>query len=187
LEWITAEIANDPEALNQTRRAHDLERARIEALESKSGSTVNLCLTLLATSLALSGYQLAFLRQHGFRHDCWLLLVPAALSIMCVTTAGITALEIQRVGIYQWAGAEPLGYTPGGRLGLVRAEEEGRRLANWSARIKVNAYLQARAWLSRALVAMILSAVVAIGMATRPPTTVVSRPAEHSAITSITK
>lgn len=47
-EWITEDIAAEPQALEQTRRAHDLELARVDSLESKSSGMVTLCLTLLA-------------------------------------------------------------------------------------------------------------------------------------------
>jgi len=166
LEWLTSEIAEKLEALEQTRRAHDLERERAQLLEAKATGMVTLCLTLLATALALGGYQVGILR--GAHRPNWLLIVPAALSVACLVFAAITSLEVQRVGIYQWEGAEPFGRDPDGRLGIVRAEETGRQLARWTAGIKVNGYLQARAWLSRAIVALIASAIVTIGMATGP-------------------
>ena len=128
-----------------------------------------LCLTLLATALAIAGYQVGVLRHES--HPTWWLLAPAVLSVGFLAIAAICSLEVQRVGIYQWEGAEPLGRTPGGRLGLVGSEETGRRLAAWTAGVKANGFLQARAWLSRALVALIVSAIVAIGMATRPAAT----------------
>lgn len=167
LDWITQGIADDPHALEQTRRAHDLERGRADSLEQKSAALVTLCLSLLAIGLAIGGYQLGYVRHHHSGH--WWLIVPAGVSVACLAMATISALEVQRVGIYQWEGAEPLGRQPGGVLGLVLAEEKGRRLAEGTALIKANQFLQARAWLSRALIALILAALVTIGMATIPP------------------
>lgn len=166
VEWITVDIADHPEALAQTRRAHDLELDRVTSLESKASGMVTLCLTLLATALAIAGYEVGFLRDE--QDSRWWLLTPAVLSLAFLALAAITSLEVQRVGVYQWEGAEPLGREPGSFLGLVESEERGRRLAGWSAGIKADGFLQARAWLSRALVALIVSVFVAIGMATRP-------------------
>jgi hypothetical protein len=166
VEWITEAIASSPEALGQTRRAHDLERDRADSLEKKAIAVVSLCLSLLATALIIGGYQLGYLRRH--QSSMWWLLAPAAVSIACLVFTAINALEVQRVGIYQWEGAEPLGRQPGGLLGLVQAEEQGRQLAHWTAGNKANGFLQTRAWLSRALIALILSAFVTIGMATKP-------------------
>jgi len=166
LEWITREIAEAPDALEQTRRAHDLERSRVVSLEQKGATIATLCLGLLAVALAVGGYQVGYLRREGTSQ--WWLLIPAVLAIAFLAMATITALEIQRVGVYQWEGAEPLGRNPGGKLGLVRSEETGRRLAQASARVKADGLLQTRAWLSRSLVALIISAFVTIAMATTP-------------------
>ena len=164
--WITEKMAEHSEALEQSRRAHDLERARAEGLEKKASSIATLCLSLLATALAIGGYELAYVREGPAVR--WWLLVPAGASVVFLVLATVGALEIQRVGVYQWEGAEPLGREPGGLLGLVQAEEKGRQLANWTAGVKANTLLQMRAWLSRSLVALVLSSLVAIGIASRP-------------------
>ena len=166
LDWITREIAEHPDALEQTRSAHDRERESVALVESKAGTMVAICLTLLATAIALGGYQVKFLR--GDHHATWLWITPALLSIVLFAWASVTSLETLRVGLYQWEGAEPLGREPGGRLGLVQSEETGRRFANATARMKANRLLQAWAWMSRALAALTLSAIVSIAMATRP-------------------
>src|SRR4051812_11757366 len=62
VDWITPEIANQPEALAQTRRAHDFEQKRVASLEAKGSTMVNLCLTLLAIALATAGYEIRILR-----------------------------------------------------------------------------------------------------------------------------
>lgn len=166
LDWITREIADFPDALDQTRRAHALERERAVSLEAKASTMASLCLTLTATALAVGGYELQYVRRgHG---GAWWCTIPAAFSVVFLALAVISALEVQRVGIYQWEGAEPLARPPGGLLGLVQSEEVGRQFAAWTALTKANGFLQARAWLSRALVCLILSALVAIGIATRP-------------------
>lgn len=166
LDWITADIAEHPDALDQTRRAHDLQLSRVDLLEQKGAAIVTLSLGLLTLALAVGGYQLGYLRRHEHAH--WWLLMPAGLSVCFLVLATISGLEIQRVGVYQSVGAEPIGTPPGGRLALVREEEVGRRLAQWSAGIKVDGFLQARAWLSRALVALIAAALVTIAMASTP-------------------
>jgi hypothetical protein len=139
-------------------------------LEQKAAAAVTLCLSLLAVALAIGGYQVGFVRDHLAENGylLTLLLLPAMASIVFLVLATIVGLEVQRVGIFQWEGAEPLGRKPGGNLGLVSAEETGRRLAQWTARAKANGALQARAWLSRAIVALILSSVVTVGMASTP-------------------
>lgn len=166
VDWITEEIAEHPDALDQTRRAHDLQLNRIDLLEQKGATIATLCLGLLTVALAVGGYQLGYLRRHDPTQ--WWLLVPAGLSVCFLALATISGLEIQRVGVYQTVGAEPLGTETGGRLGLVREEEVGRRLTQWSAGVKVDRLLQTRAWLSRALVALIAAALVTIVMASAP-------------------
>ncbi len=184
LEWLTQEMADQPEALVQTRRAHDQERDRASYTEGKASSMATLALTLLATALLIAGYQVNFLRNQHQSLLSWE-LAPAVLSIAFISMNVITCLEVQRVGIYLSVGAEPLGRPPAGALAILRQEELGRRYAAWTAKVKVNQLMQARAWLSRALVALILSAVIAIGMATRPSEKADTSPATISSTATV--
>lgn len=181
--WITTERAAHPEALAQARRAHDMQLARADAIEVKSSRMTTLCFTLLGVSLVLGGFQVHYARIHGGLWELWLL--PVAASIVLLTLATVSALEIDRVGLYTHTGSEALAphSEPADALAeLVRAEDHGRRLAEWTASRKADQLLQARAWLSRAIVTLLVSAVLAILMAALPiPTRVSKTPAVRAA------
>jgi hypothetical protein len=183
--WITAARAAHPEALAQARRAHDMQRARADAIEVKSNRMTTLCLTLLGVSLALGGLQVHYARIHS---ELWyLLLLPAAASIAFLGLATVSALEVDRVGLYTYTGGEALAgqdQLADATADLVKAEEYGRRLAEWTATKKADQLLQARAWLSRAIVTLLISALLAIAMAAWPAHTAASKTPASSAVQS---
>ena len=143
--WITTGRAEHPEALEQARRAHDMQRDRADAIEQKSNRMATLCLTLLGVSLALGGFQVHYARTHG---ALWsILLVPVAASVAFLTLATVAALEVDRVGLYTHTGGEALAgndQLADATADLIRAEEYGRRLAEWTASKKADQLLQAR-------------------------------------------
>lgn len=142
------------------QRAHDLELARAQLVETKASRLAQTSLGLLAVSIALAGFQLGIGRRFG--GDWWFLLVtPAALGIVCLVLAGIQALEIDRVGLYSPGTPEELVRAANSLAAETAAEERGRWYASWTARHKYDALLQARAWFSRSLVALLLAGIVA--------------------------
>ena len=180
--WITTGRAEHPEALEQARRAHDMQRDRADAIEQKSNRMATLCLTLLGVSLALGGFQVHYARTHG---ALWsILLVPVAASVAFLTLATVAALEVDRVGLYTHTGGEALAgndQLADATADLIRAEEYGRRLAEWTASKKADQLLQARAWLSRAVVTLLISALLAIIMVAWPvPTRASKTPASST-------
>lgn len=181
--WITAARAAHPEALAQARRAHDMQRARADAIEVKSNRMTTLCLTLLGVSLVLGGFQVHYARIHS---ELWyLLLLPVAASIAFLALATVSALEVDRVGLYTYTGGEALAGSDqpaNATADLVKAEEYGRRLAEWTATKKADQLLQARAWLSRAIVTLLTSALLAIAMAAWPAHSAASKTPASSAI-----
>lgn len=164
VSWITALVAKNPAVLEATRRAHERERERAESAEAKASRLVTLCLSLLTIAIALGAYQLSVVRS-GDVHAAFLL--PAALSIVALVAAGITSLEIDRVGIYANPGAKPhLKSDPD--CAVLIEEEVARGWASWTAGRKMNQLLNARAWLSRAMLCLLASAIVAAVMVSEP-------------------
>lgn len=166
VEWISAGVARHPEALESTRRAHDRAMAGVAEVEGKADRIAVTAAGLLAISLTLGGFQLGRTRDDPSPN--WLALGPVCAAIVCLAMCLVNALEAQRVALFLPQGAEPLWY-PGPKLrALVRAEETARQYAQHARRWKTNALLQARAWMSRALVLLAIASVIAIFMATAP-------------------
>jgi hypothetical protein len=99
--------------------------------------------------------------------DCslpWLLsLGPIVAALVCLSLAAFEALEIDRVGMYRHPTANDLsgrGLLDAPAL-LIAEEELGRRLARWTSIKKHSDLLQARAWFSRGLAALIVAALLA--------------------------
>ena len=166
-EWLSDDKEYDATALDHARRAHDQAIARAATAEEKAARLVNLSLTLLGLSLALAAFELGFVRQEG-GGLCWLYMLPVGLAAVCLSIGGIEALEIDRVGLYyQPGGGEWCSNTKHVAV-LLRIEERGRFLASWTASKKYSELLQARAWFSRGLVAVIIAALVAVFTASPP-------------------
>jgi hypothetical protein len=160
--WLAEDGAGTPEALEQAKRAHDIAVARVQTVEAKADRLAQRALALLALAFAVAGWQLRTGRTHG--GGWWyLLLVPAGAAITALAAAGITALELDRPGMF---------HTPKAAAALrgrddpirarVEAEERARDRATWTAERKYDDLLAARAWFSRGLVALVAAGLVGV-------------------------
>lgn len=159
--WLGSPGAVPAEAVEQARRAHEYEVERAHAAETKASRLAQTCLALLALALGLAAYQLGVARQEG---GAWryLAAAPAALAIPFLILAGLEALEIDRVGLYWPGAAEDILKGSDPLRSQLLVEERGAFLAGWTATKKLDMLLQARAWFSRGLIALLLGGLVAV-------------------------
>lgn len=158
--WIDEVSAWDG-TLDVAQRANAAAQESAHAAEDKASRLVQVSLALITVGIALATFQLtAALGMPWYR---MLLVVPAVASILLIVLAAAEALEIDRVGIYRHAQPGELQQ----RLGRTRtalaveAEERGRLLARWTANRKLTDLMQARAWFSRGLAALLLAGFIA--------------------------
>jgi negative regulator of sigma E activity len=158
--WVDL-AARSPEALAIAQRANDEAKAGAKAAEDKAARLAQTALAAVAVATAIGGFQVGFAAER--RTWFVLLILPAAASVTFLAIAALEAVEIDRVGFYDYATAEDLA-----RVGpksdiasAVEHEELGRQLARWSSTQKHTSLMQARAWMSRGLVLLLVAAIVA--------------------------
>ena len=126
--------------------------------EAKASRLLKTSLALIAIASSLLAYQINA-RPVGWQ-SVWALFVLA--SVVMLALAAIAASQIDRVGVYSWPQATDLLTHPTNpQLSALEAEERGAFLAGWSAEKKLSDLLQAWAWFSRGLAALLVAAVVA--------------------------
>lgn len=180
--WASA-AASRPGGLDVARRAHDEAKSGAKAAEDKANRLVQASLALLTITLAVGAFQAQFALD---RSPLWLLsLGPAVTALVCLSLAAFEGLEIDRVGVYRHPTAEDISVrVRDDPVAVLIAEEEiGRRLARWTSDKKHSDLMQARAWFSRGLAALIIAALVAaIGRAAANDGTI---PSNSTSTTSV--
>jgi hypothetical protein len=160
--WIK-EVAKVSGAVEVARRANDDAKDSARVAEEKAARLVQVALALMTVSLALGAFQLQFALD---RSALWLLtLLPIAFAMLCLVLSAVEALQLDRVGFYQTAQLGDLVQTGAETdVAIIDVEERGRTLARWTARNKHTDLMQARAWFSRGLVALIIAAMFGAGL-----------------------
>jgi glucan phosphoethanolaminetransferase (alkaline phosphatase superfamily) len=162
-EWVDA-VASLPGSGDIARRARESSEGDAKTAEDKASRLVQILLALLTITLALGSYQLQYALSRSL---IWLLtLIPVGLAIVFLALAAFEALQIDRVGKYSMPdGSELAGATleqvP---TLLVAAEVRGYLLAAWTARHKHSDLMQARAWFTRGLAALLVAGLLAGGL-----------------------
>jgi hypothetical protein len=157
--WLDQlEQSTKAEAIEHAIRAHDQADTRVAAAEEKAARLLNLSLALLGLSFALAGWQVEFARDHGFGIPYLMSLIPVGFSVVFFSISGFSAFAIDGVGIYHQPGVSALSKG----TSRLEVEDHGRETASWTARQKLTALLQARAWFSRGLFFLVLAAASAI-------------------------
>ena len=160
-EWLPpAEIRVAAEwegSVDLARRAHDAAALAVSVGEAKASRLLQTSLALVVLGLALIPLQFSSFSLIGKA----LTALPFA-SVVLLSIAALEASQIDRVGIYS---TPRLSDLKGKQLGLgvavVEAEERGRFMARWTADHKLTELLNAHAWFTRGLTALILSGLVA--------------------------
>jgi hypothetical protein len=159
-QWID-HVAALPGSLDVARRAREQAEAGAKTAEDKASRLLQLALALLTIALALGSYQLEFAlnRTIGWGFT----LVPICVALCFLSLAAFEASQIDRVGIYSSPDGSELATAEAANVPsiLLAAEDRGRRLASWSSRNKQTDLMQARAWFTRGLAALIAAGLVA--------------------------
>jgi hypothetical protein len=155
------EVAGIPGAVGVAKSAREAAEGAAQGAEEKASRLVQITLALLTVSLALGSYQLAFSLQRSWQ---WaFLLLPIVIALGCLAISAFEALLVDRVGFYSQPSGRDLagiGQRDGNAI-LLEDEEHGRRLARWSANHKHTDLMQARAWFTRGLAALLLAGLAA--------------------------
>ena len=149
------EVAEVPGAVEVAKAAREAAEDAAKAAEDKATRLVQVTLALLTVSLALGSYQLTFALQRSWP---WLfLLMPITIALVCLAIAAFEGVLIDRVGFYSLPEGRDLAGD--GRRDpnaiLLTQQERGRSRARWSADHKHTDLMQARAWLTRGLAALV--------------------------------
>jgi hypothetical protein len=155
------EVARVSGAVEVAKSAREAAEDAAKVAEDKASRLVQVTLALLTVGLALGSYQLTFALERSWP---WLfLLIPIATALACLAIAAFEGVLIDRVGFYyQPSGADlsSAGQRDPNAI-LLAQEERGRRLARWSANHKHTDLMQARAWFTRGLAALLLAGLLA--------------------------
>jgi hypothetical protein len=159
-DWVR-DLSSTPEALETARLSRVAAEDRAKTAEEKAARLLQTSLALLTLATAVGAFQLRF----AFAHGSWAVtsLLPASLALACLALAAFEADAIDRVGIYREPRVEDLAVAAPEdvAVALLAAEVQGRDLAAWTANKKLSDLLQARAWFSRGLAALLSASVVA--------------------------
>lgn len=166
-DWLPT-VAPSDLALEQARRGHEQAVTSAKTAEEKAARLLQLCLALLTISFAVAKFQIDAV--HGRTPIVWAALLPVAVAAACLTAAALGAAEVDRVGFYHHPGVEALSGRPvADQLKeLVTVEAQGERMARWTANRKATDVMDARAWFTRGLLALIAAGLVSVGLSISP-------------------
>lgn len=153
-----------PYAIEVVRRVHDEAKSSVLIAEKKASRLQRTALSVLAIAFALGGFQLRIVADEGW--SWWLFtLVPVVLAIVFIAVSALEAHQVDRVGFYQYPKGEDLAaFREDDPVTRIASEEDvGRKYAAWTSNKKHSDVMQARAWFTRGLIALILAAVLSLG------------------------
>jgi hypothetical protein len=158
--WLD-QVSALPEALELAQRARKGAEANAATAEEKASRLVQIALALLTITLAVGSYQLTY----ALKHPPWwfVSLVPVAIALCCLSLTAFEALQIDRVGIYGGPEPENLKDIAAADVPkvILRSEVHGQQLARWTADHKHTDLMQARAWMTRGLAALLIAGLLA--------------------------
>jgi hypothetical protein len=160
-DWLNDPTQALPEAANQAQRAHEREIDRVRNSEEKGARLAQNALLALALAFTVGGFELSAVRGAGGGVR-YLLLVPIAAAISFLVLAALEAIETDRVGLYLFPTSKELIGEANAIRAQVQVEERARWMADWTATKKLNQLLQARAWLSRGVLLLVISAILGV-------------------------
>lgn len=158
--WVSVTPTVEEEVVHQARRAHDQADLRARSAEEKGSRLVKTSLVLVATTLALLGYQIENeVLRNGFDIGVvsFLLLLAA---LFFLGWSALNAFAVDDVGLYFQVGAESPTKSAEPKREVLRIEEVARETANWTAQRKLDTLLHARAHFSRGVATLIVAALL---------------------------
>lgn len=162
-DWLE-EVSKWPGALEVARRGNEHAEDGAKTAEAKAARLLQNCLTLLTIAIAVGAFQLRAAASGTWPIWVrWLLLVPPAAAVVLLAIAGAIAKDVDRVGFYRRASLNDLvnGHGSSPEVRALAAEWEGRKLARWSATNKLRDLMDARAWFTRGLTALVAAGLIA--------------------------
>jgi hypothetical protein len=166
--WIEGPGGAAEETLEAARRAHRDGLDRIATAEARASRLIQAALTLLALTLAVTGFEINRLRLVHARWWAWMpILFVSGAAVVCIALAVLQGIGVDRASLVQPADPEQVARRSTAaerQRNLVLQEIHGAWIANWTGRHKLNEFLQARAWLTRGIVALILTGLSALGV-----------------------
>jgi hypothetical protein len=177
--WIS-QVSALPGALESARLARENAEAGVEAAENKAARLVQLELALLTGAIALGSYQLELVIRRSW--PWWFCLLPVVLALLFLGLGVFEAIQIDRVGFYSQPEPEDLidVQEKDTASTLLAEEERGRFLASWTSRKKHSDLMQAKAWFTRGLAALVLAGALAAVMRANIQANPTPQPRVHS-------
>ena len=163
VEWAQDGSAGTEVILEATRRRLEQAEARTAKAEERADRLVQRSLSLIALDFLILGFVASRMRTRHPGIEWWVLgLTATGLPLVCLGLCAIQAVGVDRVGFGAPAEPEPAATLDGAAQirNLVAQEARATQMANWSALKKVNEVLQARAWFSRGVAALVVAAAV---------------------------
>lgn len=166
--WADDEHAGTATILDAARRRHDQAAERGTMAEDRSSRLVQTGLTLLALAFVIAGFEANRLREANA--PVWVLVMVLGVNAAAIGMLGLAIIQAQsvdRVGYAQPAspsGAASLDDENLQQRELAVQETMAAQMANWTGWHKVNEFLQARAWFTRGVTALVVSGLVACGV-----------------------
>ncbi|MGB3409923.1 MAG: hypothetical protein WBA45_01895 [Microthrixaceae bacterium] len=165
-DWLDSSRAHTELSLGLAKDLFELAEARADHGEARGGKIAQSALTLLAIAFTATGFLAARLRVLDVDVWVWITLLPAAIAIVSLSLAALQAMDAeQRVRlsfpplIDDVAQAEPADQT----AKLVEGYDQAAFLANWCSNRRLDELIQAKAWLTRGIIALIVTGLIVVG------------------------
>ena len=155
---VTQDMVEDAAA----RRAEA--EARAASAEVRAGKIGQLAMTLLALAFAVGTYTAKRVQELDLSARWWVLIAPAVGAVISLALAALQGLNAEHSVRLTGAGVPAGIHSPSAaerRRAAEKAAYQGERVAHWSATKKLSESLQARAWLTRGVVLLIWTGLVA--------------------------
>ncbi|MGH9891182.1 MAG: hypothetical protein ACREA0_04205 [bacterium] len=157
-EYFATELPKDERhrqmLVDVARRSSQAAHDRVHHAESRAARMVNVTLTLFGVALALVAYQFT----QADSTTAWALRSLTLAGTTALALAGIEALEVDRVGLTDPPTAAQVAAGTDYVESYIRAEDHDRQVVEWTAKNKLTQLLQARAWFSRGILLLLVSA-----------------------------
>jgi hypothetical protein len=159
-EWL-AEVAPTEIAVEVVSAERQDAESDAKTAEDKAARLAQTVLAMLTIAIAVTAYELNFVVSRGW---VWAAAVmPSAVAVTCLALAAFEAIQIDGAGAYRRPRLHDLAGIADAesRKTLLAVHERGRALARWSANNKTSDLMQARAWLSRGVAALVIAGLTA--------------------------
>jgi hypothetical protein len=155
--WTSEPGAHTAEILEAARRRGTQAADRGTTAEARAQRIVQVGLTMLTVAFVVAGFTASRVRAGDAAGWWWIAVAVTIVPILLLALTITQAVSVDRVGYVHPAEPGPAAASDDEdeqRRNLIRQEARAALMANWTARHKVNEFLQARAWLTRSIAAL---------------------------------